>query len=162
MSVLTSYQTKKAPSHLVPFCLWQKSILSLPAEMPHVQQHAVSSVQQKPVASLQSELRHVHQLSRTQVTCVRIRRITHHLTAVQMYSVIICDQYQWDRLLQHEMTPPTGLQNNQTGTAAVSCVVKHEACSNGHRISKQTRPSCRDRCTRSESGLTSNRSKRFT
>ena len=27
-------------------------------------------------------------------------------------------------------------------TAAVSCVVKHEARSNGRRISKQTRPSC--------------------
>lgn len=56
--------------------------------------------------------------------------------------------------VQHEVTPPPGLQNNRTDTAAVFCVVKHEACSNGRRISKQTGPSCRDRCSHSESGLT--------
>lgn len=56
--------------------------------------------------------------------------------------------------VQHEVAPPTGLQNNQTDTAAVPWVAKHDACSNGRRISKQTGPCCRDRCSRSESGLT--------
>lgn len=56
--------------------------------------------------------------------------------------------------VQREVAPPTGLQNNRTDTAAVPWVVKHDACSNGRRISKQTGPRCRDRCSRSESGLT--------
>lgn len=55
--------------------------------------------------------------------------------------------------VQHEASPPTGLQNNRPDTAAL-CVVKHEACSNGRRRSKQTGHSCRDRCYYSESVLT--------
>lgn len=54
------------------------------------------------------------------------------------------------------MTPPTGLQNNRPGTAAAAadaCVVKHEASANGRRVSKQTGPGRRDRCSHSESGL---------
>lgn len=75
---------------------------------------------------------------------------------------IICGQYDQNKVLQREVTPPPGLQNNQRDTAAVSCVLKHESCSNGHRKSKQTGPSCRDRCSHSESGITENWSKRFT
>ncbi len=137
--------------------------------MPHVEQHAVNAVQQKPVVSLHSlsccestccSPAQIH--GSTYKTCVRLWRIFHHLATIQMCPVIISDQYHQDKPLQHEMTPPTGLQNNRTDTAAVSCVVKHEACSNGRRISKQTGPSCRDRCSHSESGLTCNWSKRFT
>lgn len=65
-------------------------------------------------------------------------------------------------IMQHEMTPPTGLQNNLIDAAAVSCVVKHEACSNGRRVSKQTGLGCKNRCGLSESGLSCNRPMHFT
>lgn len=91
---------------------------------------------------------------------VSIRRTIQILAPLQMCRTIInCDQLHQNKLLQHKMTPPTRLQNNRTDTAAVPCVLKHEARSNGRRISKQTGPGCRDRCSRSESGLNCNRSK---
>lgn len=74
----------------------------------------------------------------------------------------ICHRYHRGKLLQHGVTPPPGLQNNWNDTAAVSCVMKRTACSNGHRISKQTRPLCCGRCCRSESGFTCNWSKDVT
>lgn len=84
---------------------------------------------------------------------------TSQLSGWRFNSSNICILFR--KQLQHQ-TPPTGLHNSLIDTAAVSCVVKHEACSNGRRISKQTRPSCRDRCSHGESGLTCNWSKGFT
>lgn len=155
-----------ALSHLVQehltrersFCLWQNLFSVCPQKCYNAGQHAVNARQQKPVVSLQMKL--------------FLRRSDNWLDLKDLHSImerppppyyssnlandllIICDQFHQGPL-QHEMTPPTGLQNNRIDTAAVPCVAKHEACSNGRRTSKQTRRSRRDRCSLSESGLAS-------
>lgn len=126
------------------FLLATKSIFSLPTEGPYVGQLRYMVALRRPALDYGDS------------------PPSYDYSNVPDDLLIVCDQYHQDKLLQHEVTPPTGLQNNQIDTAAVSCVVKHEACSNGHRISKQTRPSCRDRCSLSESGLTCNWCKHFT
>ena len=99
------------------------------------------NLQQKAVVSLQSK---------SNCSMVDFLRIIQQLTTLQMHSMIskiICVQYLYvtncccmKRLLL--------LDFKTINTAAVSCVVKHEvAVTVTVRVSKQTRPSCRDRCS---------------